>query len=290
MAYLFEDYSSIPSENVSPPPIGAPEDTTKMKNTNEIDRRMMAAISEIGDWVTTTFATLKGMSTQDPALVAITGGTLANVNVAGSNIGTTTIGGDNDIDAAGIKRGTVDPARLPPVSGNATAFNGWSPQQWYDAMHPVGTVLMKTQKTGAPATPPGVTATWVFQNIAAFPKALTATGYTGTPGSPQLGGDASVATAAGGAHDHGGASGNTSLTTAHMPPHTHTVPGGGTSGPIHSTGYAVGATIQNDATQNTGSVGSGSAHNHSIATQASHTHTVTVDPPWIGVQMWIRTV
>lgn len=289
MAYLWEDYDSLPSNNTSPPPIGAPEGTTKMKNTNEIDRRMMAAIAEIGDWVQTTFATLKGMSIQDPAAVNIDGGTLDVVTINASAITFSDIDATSTIHADAIKFGVINPANLPPVSSDALSFNGWAPQQWYDAIHPVGTVYMKTQKTGAPVLPPGVVATWIFQDATVVVRAISAAQYTGTPTSPQFGGVDTPATSAAGGHSHGGVSGSTSLTTAHLPAHAHTVPGGGVSGPIHSTGYAVGATIQSDAAQNTGSTGSGTAHNHTIAAQADHTHTVAVDPPFIGVQLWIRT-
>jgi hypothetical protein len=289
MAYLWEDYDSLPSNNTSPPPIGAPEGTTKMKNTNEIDRRMMAAISEIGEWVQTTFATLQGMSTQDPTAVNIDGGTLDEVFINSSTITYTSIDGMSDMHADAIKRGVIDPARLPPVSGNASSFGGWTPQEWYDAIHPIGTCFMKTQKTGAPPLPYGVVATWIFQDTNSLVKALPATAYTGTPTNPQFGGNAFATTGAAGGHDHGGASGFLSLTTSHLPPHSHTVPAGGSDGPIHSTGYAVGATIQNSATQNSGSVGGGAGHNHPIGGQADHTHPVTIDPPFIAVQLWIRT-
>ena len=52
MTMLWEAYAPTAAENTADPPIGAPERATRLKNVNDIERRMMAAIREIGDWLT----------------------------------------------------------------------------------------------------------------------------------------------------------------------------------------------------------------------------------------------
>src|SRR4051794_16713836 len=107
MTLLWEAYDPDPASNTQPPPLGAPENATKLKSTNEIDRRMMAAISEIGTWVQDRFNTLGTMADQNAATVAITGGTVGDVDLQGSRIATTNIDNTNAIDGGAITYGKI---------------------------------------------------------------------------------------------------------------------------------------------------------------------------------------
>lgn len=50
---LWEQYKQDPAQNNAEPPIGAPENTLRQRDLNNIARRMMAAMAEMGDWITT---------------------------------------------------------------------------------------------------------------------------------------------------------------------------------------------------------------------------------------------
>lgn len=98
----------------------------------------------------------------------------------------------------------------------------------------------------------------------------------------------SITTAAGGAHDHGAATGSTALNESQIPAHTHNV---GYRGSNASTSGADQdfITEQGDARRDgnvaSTSVGGGAGHTHTIAAQADHTHTATVDtvPPYYAL-------
>jgi microcystin-dependent protein len=124
----------------------------------------------------------------------------------------------------------------------------------------------------------------------------------GVNGSYALGtSGGSTTTASAGSHNHGGATGYTSLTTSQLPPHSHSVndPGhshvttgiaadgnfgtGGLAAYPAGVGY-VGASYTGITINNTGD---GAGHNHSISTDGAHTHTVT--PPYVASNYIIKT-
>lgn len=292
--YLWEDYDADPSQNVAPPPLGAPENTTKLKAVNEIDRRMMAAISEIGTWVQDRFATLGSMADQNSADVHITGGFITGGGTQNIMLDDTTlqycgIGSTNAIDGGAIKSGSIDPARLPVVSQDANTFRGMTSQQWYNFLHPVGAVLMTTAKTATIALPTGVAATWTIINTTRYPRGIDWGSYTGTPSAIQTGGAQSVATSQGGVHDHFGNTGNTVLSLAQIPAHTHPIAAGGRSPATQDTGYGSDGTVDNNQAQQSGSAGGGAGHNHVINEHPGHTHSVNLDVFWFAVLIWVRT-
>lgn len=275
---LYEDYNVDPALNTAPPPIGAPETTTKLKNTNEIDRRMMAAIKEIGEWVEARFGDLGTMADQDATAVNIDGGTIDGCTVSSTNT----------IDGAALKTGTIPAARLP-IANDAARFGTFTPQQWYNIIYPIGKVVYLVLKRLAfPDPPPNVVATWQFISTVRYPKCLPYDDYTGSPGSLQVGGATTAQTTQAGGHDHTGKVTPTTLTVNQMPKHRHNVPSGGTlTG--QTTGYRSEATVQNDASQQTDEVGGGQPHDHGIPPVADHTHNVALEPAWVAVQMWVRT-
>jgi microcystin-dependent protein len=88
-------------------------------------------------------------------------------------------------------------------------------------------------------------------------------------------------TGAAGAHDHGAATGGTTLTTAQMPSHSHTLSTrgsnassqGNTQRDFPRSYNEVGATLVESV--ETEAVGGGESHNHSITAAVDHTHTVS---------------
>jgi microcystin-dependent protein len=124
-------------------------------------------------------------------------------------------------------------------------------------------------------------------------------GAGGTYPLASTGGGTSTSSA--GAHSHGGATAPTALTIAQMPTHTHGVndPGhahatvsaasDGNFGPGGAAPYPSG--ITNTAGSNTGitinNEGGGASHNHTIASDGAHTHTIT--PPYLASNYIIKT-
>lgn len=107
-----------------------------------------------------------------------------------------------------------------------------------------------------------------------------------------------ITTSSDGAHDHGAATGGTSLTEAQLPAHSHTLLTSNNSGPDIDALSTAGAGVAGNADSGTsvrstngsgtalvGSGGSGDVHTHSIASAAAHTHTATVDtvPPYYAL-------
>lgn len=77
----------------------------------------------------------------------------------------------------------------------------------------------------------------------------------------------------GGSHNHGGTVGGTALSTAQMPPHTHDY-SALIATASHETGSGSSEARGQVTTQATTSTGSGATHNHTISTQAAHSHTM----------------
>ncbi len=110
----------------------------------------------------------------------------------------------------------------------------------------------------------------------------------------------SITTSAGGAHDHGAATGGHTLSTAEIPSHTHPlyVQASGGAGDTESFSAAAAIAGNTNGTKgylsaNTGGsgtalmqgAGGGGSHDHSIAAAGDHTHTATVDtvPPYYAL-------
>lgn len=117
------------------------------------------------------------------------------------------------------------------------------------------------------------------------------------------GGNTSVTTSAGGGHNHGGNTGDTTLTVGQLPAHGHdlyTVNTNASGGDTQGFG-ASGVGVAGDANANRGyrtntvegsaivqQTGSGSAHNHTITAQADHTHTAATLPPYYALAYIIK--
>ena len=133
-------------------------------------------------------------------------------------------------------------------------------------------------------------------------------GVDGTYTRGSTGGAVSGTTSTAGSHNHTGLSGSTTLTTAQIPAHNHSVtdPGhvhairtGGDSG--YGGGVNSGVDLlspfsfrgENSASSSTGisiqNTGGGSGHDHSISTDGSHTHTVATVPPYLASNFIIKT-
>jgi hypothetical protein len=102
----------------------------------------------------------------------------------------------------------------------------------------------------------------------------------------------SATTSAAGAHTHGGATGSTSLTIQQMPAHTHSLPqavqttADGSSWSSHKAFNNVGSI------STTNSTGGGQGHNHSIASEGNHVHSLSVAiiPPYYALCFIMKVV
>jgi microcystin-dependent protein len=130
-------------------------------------------------------------------------------------------------------------------------------------------------------------------------------GVDGTYTRGSTGGAASGTTSSNGSHNHTGATGSTTLTTAQIPAHSHTITdpghlhaisggyrtlsggtffggGGGNMGSGSQTDSAsTGITIDN--------AGGGTGHDHTITSDGAHTHTVATVPPYLASNFIIKT-
>jgi microcystin-dependent protein len=121
----------------------------------------------------------------------------------------------------------------------------------------------------------------------------------------------STTTSSAGSHSHTGATGSTTLTTAQIPAHNHTITdtghahglagnNGGTTGLVqfynvaNDTAYnlqAGGTNLINTPTATTGitinNTGGGTGHDHTISSDGAHTHTAT--PPYLASNFIIKT-
>jgi microcystin-dependent protein len=120
-------------------------------------------------------------------------------------------------------------------------------------------------------------------------------GTTGGTTTSSAAGSHTHTMASAGGHNHTGTTGDTALTTAQMPAHTHTttmgfqtdIAGGGTRDGVVTSGFS----SDGNTSYTSSSVGSGAAHNHSIGTDGAHTHTVnsvgdhthTTTPPYYAL-------
>lgn len=117
---------------------------------------------------------------------------------------------------------------------------------------------------------------------------------TANPGSLGGASSATLTTTEAGGHTHTGVTGETTLTVAQMPKHTHGTAGTGSSGStIRADGNSLGNT-NNYLLQQGGAggeflsseVGGGNPHTHPISNDGAHTHTGTVTiprPPYMAL-------
>ncbi len=122
---------------------------------------------------------------------------------------------------------------------------------------------------------------------------LSSTGGSTTSGA---GGSHTHTEASAGSHNHGGNTGNTSLTVNQIPSHTHTWSGTSTSEDNNFTAGSnwlrEGSTVNNASfTVTTTATGEGATHNHTVSTDGAHTHTInsvgdhthTTTPPYYAL-------
>jgi hypothetical protein len=129
MAYA-DGFSRDPAANSAPPPLGAPQGGLPVKRISATFRTLMAGVAECWNGATDAVPgvkNLRGMATQDPGAVAITGGRIG----------------------AGVV-----------IEGGGNLVWGLTPQQFYDALYGIGEVRWLAVGT-APVIPAAVTASWV---------------------------------------------------------------------------------------------------------------------------------
>lgn len=117
------------------------------------------------------------------------------------------------------------------------------------------------------------------------------------------GSSAAQETSAAGGHDHGGDTGEHTLTTADIPAHNHrllgTTGGGITDTAITATNARGIGAVRNNTSEPyvdetslgdpyVEDTGDGGAHDHSITAADDHTHSVTVSPPYLALWFIMR--
>ena len=297
MAKLWEQWSADANANTLAPPNGAPEGM-KAGRLNDCVRTVMAACRELGDQITASIAGLGSMASQNANAVAITGGT-----VAGNGAGLTAL------DAGQLAAGRVPNARMTgsydmSITGNAataTTAAGLSGSA-LDAVLPPGSIILWY---GSAAAIPGgwhlCDGTLGTPNmVGAVPVGADA---VNNPVGVRKGAGTGTAVAAG-AHTHPGSNDTpVALTVAQMPLHGHatmTNNGGGNLVDM-SGGFALSSEAPTTYPANTGvpgtaigtqigGTGGGATHQHGVtlASDGSHTHTITLDPIRVGLHYLMR--
>lgn len=135
----------------------------------------------------------------------------------------------------------------------------------------------------------------------------------------QTGGATTDTSSSAGAHDHGAATGSTTLTTSQIPAHTHDEgtletasdgahdhdlnvnSGSGVDGPFidrsngdsspdtDTTSIQSAGAHTHAITGNTGSAGGGAGHDHTISSDGAHTHEVDILPPYYALAFIMKT-
>ena len=190
-----------------------------------------------------------------------------------------------------------------PSSGladNSTKFAGRTRQQAYDDYWPVGSERGWNSTSGAGIVPSGLTATWTLVATDAFLVAASTAGLYPTPGAT-VGSNTAAETEPAGGHDHGGVTGQHTLTISQMPAHSHptrvsTAAAGSSDGLgglmldddnlANYPAYSGSATPDNDPGQQIAASGGGGSHAHNLSSVGDHTHDITL--PRRYVIGWFR--
>jgi hypothetical protein len=100
---IWDRFKTSPAENVAAPPYGAGENQLTIDQISDTFRVVMAGVREVGNIASTAASSLGTLASQNAANVNITGGTIQGAKIEDSA----------NVDAASVKRGSIDPARLP---------------------------------------------------------------------------------------------------------------------------------------------------------------------------------
>ena len=186
-----------------------------------------------------------------------------------------------NVDAVAITGGSISAFGIPPIGSVQQLIMSWANFTLvYDSLiEPFGWVYCD----GRTVTIPTSGASYTAPNLLGrYFMALDNPDLVGTGGG--LLGSISKTTEPGGDHNHGGVTGETALSVAQLPPHSH--PYTRTTG---SAGTSGGGGLGNGATASTGDAGSGQGHLHSIGLSGAHTHVVgDIRPPSVMVIPVIR--
>jgi hypothetical protein len=255
VADFWEQWSSNPSENNQAPPTGAGEKKMPFDQITDTFRVVMAACAQLG----VRLNSLGGISGQEPG----------NVNITGGNIGPNV-----NIDATSVRSGLLDLARLPTTLTGKLVDNLTlaGRQQLYNWVNPVGIIKLwhASDSSGSGGLVwPGLTASWEVVAGTSDMIIVTAGGQTGLING--AGADfpaVTMGTTVNGAHSHGGGTGGTILSRAHMPSDAMVdVSIAGTGGVIGTGSQGLNKTF-----------GGGGAHGHGIGADGDHGHNVAYNP------------
>lgn len=255
---IADNFDPDPAKNNKTPPNGAPQGGLALKRVSASFRYVMAAIAELN----VTLKTFKGMAAQDPAAVAITGGTIKNVTLEGA----------------------------AASAADAAKIFGMGPQALYDAIWPVGEARIFVNGATPPVWP-GVSAQWDLITAGRFLRCST------VAEAGAVGGNEQVDTLSGGDHAHGGttgAAGAHTLTPANLPPHVRDLlsnPGAAYPdptpykifGPYVGGGSNLSLVYRDDAPAAVPS------HLHSIAASGGHSHKVNMLPLYVNLATYRRS-
>jgi hypothetical protein len=191
-----------------------------------------------------------------------------------------------------------------PTSGlaeNSTKFAGRTRQQTYDDFWPVGSERGWNSTSASGIVPSGITATWTLVAADAFLVGASTAGIYGSPGAT-VGTNTAAETGPAGGHDHGGVTGQHTLTVSQMPLHGHPTRISTAAGAADPTGglmldddnvanygtstSSYSGTPDNDPGQQIGGAGGGGSHAHNLSSISDHTHDISL--PKRYVTAWFR--
>ena len=245
----WRDYQPGPDDNTAAAPLGAAEGNYRGNVVNDTFRYMMSVIRLLGDQTpklppgSDPFATINGMAYQNPANVAITGGSIAGVGGITRMRGVIAYGGSVAQAAALEPEWALCDGRT--VNGITTPnLRGRFVRGWSDDLA-VGSTAGSTGDVTS--------------------SSAGAHTHTGSTGAHAL----TVNEMPAHSHLEGSASDDTTgATTATQ------------NDPVDEINRAGSLGNQDDSWRwETEETGGGAAHSHSISSDGAHTHTVTVPPP-----------
>src|SRR3954470_7634449 len=151
-----EIFSTDPAKNDKPPPNGAPQGGLPLKRVSATLRVTMAGIADC--W--SAIKALKGMANQDPAAVAITGGTLAGATIAGSSV-------------------------ILATAADTSKVFGRTVQQLYDLLYPIGEGRLFFNAAQPPLWP-NVAASWQLVSAGRYLRSADPLDAGGTGGNTSV--------------------------------------------------------------------------------------------------------